>query len=425
MNSEQEHTARPCGVQIGKGLCFFFEECAWPGVRRTADNVRRNIELVTGFLPRALPWQKDRPRRAAFAVLYGTAGRSALLDRLEAAGKIDLAAVRGKREVYLFQVVQDPLPGIGAALVIAGSDKRGAIYGLYHLSEKLGVSPFVNWNHVWPAKRDHVWLTAADNCLSKEPSVRYRGFFINDEWPAFGVWAKAHFGGINAACYARIFELLLRLKGNYLWPAMWASNFNLDGPGLQSAELADEFGIVMSTSHHEPCMRSGEEYSKVRGPGSPYGDAWDFAANPAGITRFWRDGLRRNARFENVITMGMRGENDTAILGADATLADNIALLRAVLKTQNRLIREEIDPDPARVPRQLVLFTEVEQFLYYKTRRIAITITEKGCPNQWHEIDVLSILKSRKPGAAFLEKVCSRFCSTPVFPAPGARHRRS
>lgn len=181
MNSEQEHTARPCGVQIGKGLCFFFEECAWPGVRRTADNVRRDIELVTGFLPRALPWQKDRPRRAAFAVLYGTAGRSALLDRLEAAGKIDLAAVRGKREVYLFQVVQDPLPGIGAALVIAGSDKRGAIYGLYHLSEKLGVSPFVNWNHVWPAKRDHVWLTAADNCLSKEPSVRYRGFFINDE----------------------------------------------------------------------------------------------------------------------------------------------------------------------------------------------------------------------------------------------------
>ena len=173
-----------------------------------------------------------------------------------------------------------------------------------------------------------------------------------------------HFGGVNAACYAQVFELLLRLKGNYFWPAMWSTNFSLDGPGLQSAELADELGVVMSTSHHEPCMRSGEEYTGVRGPGSPYGDAWDFAANPEGITRFWRDGLRRNGRFENVITLGMRGERDTPLLGRDSDLRENIELLRRILKTQNRLIREEVNPDLARVPRQLVLFTEVEGFLY-------------------------------------------------------------
>ena len=171
------------------------------------------------------------------------------------------------------------MEGVKSALVIAGSDKRGTIYGLFYLSEKLGVSPLVNWNHVLPKRREYVILTEKDSFVSKEPSVKYRGFFINDEWPAFGTWADKHFSGINAACYECVFELLLRLKGNYLWPAMWASNFNLDGPGLKSAELADELGVVMGTSHHEPCMRAGAEYGKMRGEDSPYGDAWSFLTN--------------------------------------------------------------------------------------------------------------------------------------------------
>lgn len=242
--------------------------------------------------------------------------------------------------------------------------KRGTIYGLFYLSEKLGVSPLVNWNHVLPKRREYVILTEKDSFVSKEPSVKYRGFFINDEWPAFGTWADKHFGEINAACYECVFELLLRLKGNYLWPAMWASNFNLDGPGLKSAELADELGVVMGTSHHEPCMRAGAEYGKMRGEDSPYGDAWSFLTNEDGITNFWRDGLIRNRSFENVITMGMRGENDTAILGADATMEDNVSLLRRVLKTQNQLIRETINENLDEVPRMMVLFTEVEGFFY-------------------------------------------------------------
>ena len=130
--------------------------------------------------------------------------------------------------------------------------------------------------------------------------------------------------------------MLLRLHGNYMWPAMWASNFSMDGPGIESAELADELGIVMSTSHHEPCMRTGEEYRLLRGPESPYGDAWDFISNREGIIRFWEDGLKRNKDFEEVITMGMRGERDTAIMG-NATIAENIALLKDIIKTQNDL----------------------------------------------------------------------------------------
>ena len=173
-----------------------------------------------------------------------------------------------------------------------------------------------------------------------------------------------HFGGVNAKMYEGVFELLLRLKGNYLWPAMWASCFAEDGPGLESAELADELGVVMGLSHHEPCLRHGEEYSHVRGKDSIYGDAWSFISNKEGITRFWRDGLKRNGHLENVITVGMRGERDSTILGANATLKDNIDLLRDVLKTQEQLIKEEVNEDLTKVPRMLALYKEVEAYYY-------------------------------------------------------------
>ncbi len=267
-----------------------------------------------------------------------------------------------KWEVYLKAAAGKLLGNDVNGIVIAGSDKRGTMYGLLSLSESIGVSPFVNWSGAAPAHRDSVTVTPSGE-VSKEPSVKYRGIFINDEWPAFGSWSKKRFGGINARCYFELFELLLRMRGNYMWPAMWSSNFSMDGPGLESAALADELGIVMSTSHHEPCMRTGEEYRLLRGKDSPYGDAWDFLSNREGITRFWEDGLKRNAPFENVITMGMRGERDTAIM-AQATLAENIALLRDILATQNKLIKEIIDPDLTKVPRQIVLFTEVEKFYY-------------------------------------------------------------
>ncbi len=347
-------------IEFNHLCCFINEKEAFHGVKRVASQVKRDISLVTGNCP----GEFARGESCKNLVMYGTLGHSSMLKELEQAGILDLATIRNKWEVYSFQIVDNPIEGVEHALVIAGSDKRGTIYGLYHLSELLGVSPLVNWNHVWPRKWKDAFLTEQDNFTSKEPSVKYRGFFINDEWPAFGTWAEKHFGGINAACYERIFELLLRLKGNYLWPAMWNSNFSLDGPGLESARLADEYGIVMSTSHHEPCMRSGEEYTLVRGKDSIYGDAWDFRENRAGITRFWRDGLRRNKPFENVITMGMRGERDSAILGKEATLEDNISLLQEVLKTQNQLIRENICEDLNQVPRQIVLFTEVEEFFY-------------------------------------------------------------
>lgn len=351
-------------IIIGRSLWFYEEEEAYSGVRKIADKVREDIRRVTDVMPDSMNKEGlEDIKDAASIVIYATVDHSPMLDQLNKQGKLKLDGIRGKREVFQLQLIDNPIKGIKNALIIAGSDKRGTIYGLFHLSELIGVSPLVDWSGVQPAKKAEVILDGSCQMISKEPSVKYRGIFINDEWPAFGSWAVKNFGDANADCYAHVFELLLRLKGNYLWPAMWNSNFNLDGPGLESAILADELGIVMSTSHHEPCMRAGAEYAGVRGKNSVYGDAWDFRSNREGIIRFWEDGLKRNKEFENVITLGMRGENDTAIM-QNATMEDNIELIRDVLREQNRLIQENVNPELSEVPRQIVLFTEVEEFFY-------------------------------------------------------------
>ena len=334
----------------GKNV-FVCDEAEFSGVKKIADKVCLDVERVTGKKPEVQYSASGSP------VYFATLGKSPFAEQLASDNGLsaELSKITGKRECYVFAVKSDKI-------IILGSDKRGTIYGLFHLSELMGVSPLVDWCGVLPAKRDTVELEDGVT-VSKEPSVRFRGFFINDEWPAYGNFTTHNFGGFNAKMYEHVFELLLRLKGNYLWPAMWSAQFSLDGPGLANAELADELGVVMGASHHEPCCRNGEEYRYVRGPGSIYGDAWNFWKNREGITKFWEDGLKRNGKFENVITVGMRGEADTAIM-QNATLADNINLLRDVLKTQNRLIRENVNEDLDKVPRMLALYKEVEPYFY-------------------------------------------------------------
>ncbi len=354
------------GFQFSKealenSISFYREEEAFSGVNMIADKVLKDIEAVFGAKPEVTT---DRLKLKKMAVIYGTIGHSPIIDELQANKKIALEEITGKNEVYLYKVLETPCENIEKALIIAGSDKRGTIYGLFHLSELLGVSPLVNWCNVKPTQKEEFIFEDNDTYTSKEPSVRFRGFFINDEWPAFGNWCTKNFGGFNAKAYEQVFELLLRLKGNYLWPAMWSARFEDDGPGLLNAQLADEYGVVMGMSHHEPCLRQGEEYKYLRGKDSIYGDAWNFRSNKEGITRFWEDGLKRSGKFENVITVGMRGEADTAIMGENATLADNIELLRDVLKTQRRLIKENVNEDLSKVPRMIALYKEVEEFFY-------------------------------------------------------------
>ena len=351
-------------VQPAQDLCFVCDEEAFSGVKKISAKVRKDVERVFGFMP---TYSQDIRDVRKHAVVFGTAGRSPLLDELEKAGKLDLGKIRGKREVFSFSVVEKPFagrPDVREAIVIAGSDKRGTIYGLFHISDLLGVSPLVDFSDVVPATKDEFDFTEEHDMVSREPSVKYRGFFINDEWPAFGNWSLKRFGGPNALCYEHVFEMLLRMKGNYLWPAMWSAVFSWDGPGLANAELADEYGVVMGTSHHEPCCRAGEEHRHYRNTTKEYGDEWNFQHCREGITRFWRDGLRRNSKFENIYTIGMRGECDSAILGREATLKDNIDLLKDVLVTQYGLMKEEVNPDLDKIPRMLVMFSEVDKFYF-------------------------------------------------------------
>ena len=350
-------------------IAFVCENDAYSGAIKIAQRVCDDFDAIFGARPRVLRYEdlKDMESYVNHPIFFATWGRSELLNKMSARGVTDIKVLEGKREVYSFTVLEGLRLDdfyFESAMVIAGSDKRGTIYGLFKLSEMLGVSPFTDWLSITPKKLAKYEFTGKDSFVSKEPSVRFRGFFINDEWPAFGNFCEHNFGGFNAKAYGHIFELLLRLKGNYLWPAMWSAIFPDDGPGLENAVLADELGIIMGTSHHEPCCRQGEEYKYLRGADSIYGDAWNFVTNREGITRFWEDGLIRSGRFENVITVGMRGECDTAIMGEEATLKDNIDLLRDVLKTQNRLIRENVNENLDEVPRILALYKEVEPYFY-------------------------------------------------------------
>ena len=331
---------------------------ALSGVKKIAAKVAGDIKAVFDSEPKVLEFESlktDALKKIENPIFISTigVGKGNLAEKFG----IDTEDIEGKREVYKIEVRE-------TGLFITGSDKRGTVYGLFKLSEMLGVSPFIDWLDVKPDKMKEFKIPEDYCMVSKEPSVRFRGFFINDEWPAFGNFCNKNYGGFNAKVYEHVFELLLRLKGNYLWPAMWSAIFPNDGPGLANEELADELGVVMGMSHHEPCLRQGEEYKYLRGPKSIYGDAWNFLTNEKGITKFWEDGLKRSGKFENVVTVGMRGEADTAIMGKDATLKDNIDLLRKVLKTQNKLIKKYVNKDLDSVPRMLALYKEVEPYFY-------------------------------------------------------------
>lgn len=347
------------------------ETSAYPGVLRIAEKVAKDIEKVCGQLPEVVTGdmfseedssveQKMKTMEEIFEsniIFAATLGNSEALDFFGEIGILDLAQIKGKREVYKLMIV-------GNSLIIAGSDKLGTIYGLFALSEYIGVSPLVDFGDAKPLQKSEIRLGEDIEKTSREPSVKYRGFFINDEWPCFGNWAMEHFGGINARMYDQVFEFLLRMKGNYLWPAMWASSFPLDGPGNMNEELADMYGITIAYSHHEPCLRASEEWDKVRGEDTPYGNEWNFYTNKEGLVNYWTDALRRSGQYNHMITIGMRGERDSSMLGPEATLKDNIDLLKSIITAQRGLIKHYVNWDLDNVPQLLALYKEVEAYFY-------------------------------------------------------------
>jgi hypothetical protein len=373
----------------------------WPGVRRAVSDLQADIRRVTRLTPAIV---EPGGRVTETMVLIGTVGKSALIDRLAREGKIDVSGIAGKWESFFLETVANPLPGISTALVIAGSDKRGTIYGIYDLSEQIGVSPWYWWADAAPDPKEALYIRAG-KYQQGEPSVKYRGIFLNDEKPDLDFWVRATYGerpspinpnetvaNFNSAFYARIFEVLLRLKGNYLWPAMWNNAFAEDDPN--SPRLADEYGIVMGTSHQEPMMRAQMEWDWHQG--RKLGN-WNFALHAEELTAFWLGAVRARKDFENIYTIGLRGENDTAMVQGQA---ESIRLLQRIVGIQRDMLAAEIHPDVTRIPQVWTLYKEVQGY-YENGLRVPDDVTLLWAEDNWGNVRRLPTAEERpRPGGA-------------------------
>ena len=361
----------------GAAAKIVVDEVDWKGVVRAAGDLADDIGRVTGT--KAEVSLSKNGEWDAKSIVVGTIGKSRLIDGLIAARKIDVREVAGQWESSVIQIVD-------GNLVVAGADKRGTIFAIYEISRRIGVSPWYWWADATPARKERlVWNVP--RLVQPSPKVKYRGIFINDEWPSFGGWCSAKFGGINSKMYAHMFELLLRLKANYLWPAMWGSAFNEDDP--ESPRLADEYGIVMGTSHHEPMMRAHKEYTRRRDEVGP----WNYETNKERIDRFFRFGLERNKAYENLVTIGMRGDGDEAMADDDAYA---MATLRKVVEGQRRIIAD-IYGAPDTVPQLWAIFTEVQRY-YDAGFDVPDDVTLLFCDNNWGYIRRLAPKVPRKGG---------------------------
>lgn len=350
------------------------------GIVLNAEAFAGDIDLLTGSEPQIYKANvsdtavEGIPQNTGTAVIVGTA-EDPLIEKLVQEEKLNadkISEIKDGFEQYNIQVVDNPLEEVDHAVVITGSDKRGAIYGMYYVSQDLaGVSPWYYWGDVPVETCASLRLDKNDlEVTSKEPSVKFRGIFLNDEAPSLSSWVKK-FGGYNQDFYDHVYELILRLKGNYLWPAMWSNSFSDDGTEivngvkdtLANAKHADAWGVVMGTSHHEPMCRAGVEWGRIW---NKYGNKkdWNFFTNGEAISNFWKEGAERNQNFENVITIGMRGEADSPLVHEDGTaftLAEQIEVLKQAVNAQKKSLQELGLADS---PQMICLYKEVEEAWY-------------------------------------------------------------
>lgn len=338
------------------------------GVQRAAGDLCRDLGRVSG---RESTLFKELPRGHRTLIIAGTLGMSPLVDDLVARGKIKPREIEGQWESTLMEVVKNPFPGVRQALVIAGSDKRGTIFGIYDLSASMGVSPWSWWADV-PVKKAENLSVTAKRVVLHAPKVKYRGFFINDEAPALSGWVFEKFGAFNHAFYENVFELILRMKGNFLWPAMWGRAFYDDDP-LNPA-LADAYGVVIGTSHHEPMMRAHDEWRRFgRGP-------WNYRENPDTLREFWRSGISRMGSYESLVTVGMRGDGDEP-MSRDA----DISLLEQIIAHQREIIEEVTGREASQTPQVWALYKEVQDY-YDLGMRVPDDVTLMLCDDNWGNV---------------------------------------
>ena len=341
------------------------------GVALAARNVAADMEKVCGA-------KGEVSTDASAVIVAGTLGHSQLIDRMAREGKLNGRDLRGRREKYVITLV-------GQQLVIAGSDRRGTIFGLYELSRQMGVSPWYYWADVPVEHHAHVYINKGVY-TDGEPAVRYRGIFLNDEAPCLTTWVKNTFGTNygDHHFYARVFELILRLKGNFMWPAMWSWAFYADDP--ENSKTADEMGVIMGTSHHEPMARNHQEYARHR---QDWG-AWNYATNKERLDRFFREGIERAKNTDDVITIGMRGDGDEAM----SEEADT-KLLETVVSNQRRIISQVTGRPAKETPQVWALYKEVLDY-YDKGMRVPDDVTMLLCDDNWGNVRRVPTAKERQ-----------------------------
>ncbi len=346
---------------------IYVDDNDFPLVKKSAALLQQDIKAVTGH---DVAISNNLSVPAKNIIVIGSLGRSSFTKQVQQIKNFNTASIRNGWEAYQVQSISNPFNGVDNALIITGSDRRGTAYGVLEISKQIGVSPWYWWADVPVKKQDAVYIKN-DITLIDSPKVKYRGIFINDEAPCLSNWSKEKFGGFNHQFYAKVFELILRLKGNYLWPAMWGNAF-YDDDSL-NINTADEYGIVIGTSHHEPLMRAHDEWRR-------YGKGlWDYDSNETRLKDFWTKGMQR-AWNEKVVSIGMRGNGDKPMSNQTAT-----ALLERIVADQRNIITSVTDHPADQTPQLWALYKEVQDY-YDKGMRVPDDVTLLLCDDNWGNI---------------------------------------
>ena len=306
------------------------------------------------------------PTHTAATIVIGTVGCNRQIDQWVKQGL--LKDLKDKREKYIIRT-------IGQQLVIAGSDKRGTVFGIYELSAQIGVSPWYWWADAPVAHHDRLYAVQGEY-TDGEPAVEFRGLFLNDEAPCLTGWVKNTFGTNygDHRFYEKVFELILRLKGNYLWPAMWSWAFYADDP--ENSKIADRMGVMMGTSHHEPMARNHQEYARHR---KEWG-AWNYQTNQKKLDQFFREGIERMNGTDDIVTIGMRGDGDEAM----SDKAD-VKLMERIVDNQRRIIKEVTGKPAEKTTQVWALYKEVQDY-YDAGFRVPDDVIMLVCDDNWGNV---------------------------------------
>lgn len=369
-------------VQNKKIVNILLDSKDQKGINLAVENMREDCNRVFGLKPHLMTDVSE-----GNCIIVGSLN-SVYVQQLIKKNKLDKKELLSKNEKYIITTVEQPFEGVEKALVIAGSDRRGTIYGIYELSKQLGVSPWYWWMDVPVVKRTEAYVLPG-LYTDGEPAVKYRGIFLNDEAPCLTSWVKQYYGTNfgDHRFYAQVCELILRLKGNFLWPAMWGWAFYADDP--LNSKTADEMGVIIGTSHHEPMARNHQEWARKR---KEYG-AWNYATNKKVLDQFFREGVERVKGTEDVITIGMRGDGDEAM--SEDT---NVKLMESIVENQRKIIKDVTGKSADETPQVWALYKEVLDY-YDKGMRVPDDVIMLLCDDNWGNVRRLPNEKERKhPG---------------------------